>query len=272
MVVFCGDVAVFGVVRVVRRQRVLWWRKIGHRVRQPDSGRLWNACRLVLQEPEGVKGRIVLWRSAEAGMQMKRAAVAATVFGSILGSMLVSGCRVSSDKHGDDDNVKISTPFGGMQVKTNDAAVLENIGLPAYPGSVLVKNNKDKGSADVNFSFGSFHLNVNAASYRTTDGPDQVKAFYQQALEKYGDVLQCQKNRPVGTLTHTSEGLTCDNDKENHISISDDSGQMELKTGSKQHQHLVEITPDGSGTKIGLVALELPGHFSLGEHEKESTQ
>ena len=73
----------------------------------------------------------------------------------------------------------------------------------------------------------------------------------------------------MGSLTHTSEGLTCDNEKENHISVSDDSGQMELKTGSKQHQHLVAVDPEGNGTKFGLVALELPGHLSFGDNKDD---
>ena len=83
----------------------------------------------------------------------------------ILGVVVATGCRVSSDKHGDSNDVKIATPFGGMQVKTNDAVVLNEIGLPAYPGAVLVKkdNGKNDGAADVNFSFGSFQLKVKAA-------------------------------------------------------------------------------------------------------------
>ena len=93
---------------------------------------------------------------------------------------LVSGCRIESDKHGDNDNVKIATPFGGMTVKTNDAAVVEGLGLPVYPGAELVKKDKNNGAADVNISFGSFQLRVNAASYRTKDSPDQVTAFYRR--------------------------------------------------------------------------------------------
>jgi hypothetical protein len=36
-----------------------------------------------------------------------------------------------------------------------------------------------------------------------------------------------------------------------------------LKAGSKLHQHIVAIDPDGSGTKIGLVALDLPSHLGI---------
>ena len=78
---------------------------------------------------------------------------------------------------------------------------------------MLVKKDKNNGAADVNMSFGSFQLRVKAASYRTPDSPDQVTAFYRKALGRYGDVIQCQNDKPVGTPTSTAEGLTCDNEK-----------------------------------------------------------
>jgi hypothetical protein len=213
-------------------------------------------------EPEGSKWRIVVWREKRStGMRAKQA-VAVVV---ALSAMMTTGCRIDSHKDGDNDNVKIATPFGGMQVKTNDAAVQSGLGLPIYPGAELVKKkDKDNGSADVNLSFGGFQLRVKAASYRSADSPDKLTAFYRQALSRYGDVIQCSNNKPVGTLTRTSEGLTCDNNKENHVTVNEDlSGKTELKAGSKQHQHIVAIDPEGNGTKFGLVALDLPGHLSV---------
>ena len=88
----------------------------------------------------------------------------------------------------------------------NDAAVVDGLGLPVYPGAELVKKDKNNGAADVNMSFGSFQLRVKAASYRTTDSPDQVTAFYRKALGRYGDVIQCQNDKPVGTPTRTAAG------------------------------------------------------------------
>lgn len=215
-------------------------------------------------------------------MRARRTIAAAMILGVGVGAALVTGCRVSSDKHGDSDNVKIATPFGGMQVRTNDAVVLDEIGLPAYPGAVLVKkdNGKNDGAADVNFSFGSFQLKVKAAKYQTSDSPEKVDTFYRQALAKYGVVIQCQNNKAIGTPTQTSDGLTCDNDNENHITVSSDHvtvgsdshSKMELKAGSKKHQHIVAIEPDGSGTKFGLVALDLPGHLSVGDNDKDENK
>jgi hypothetical protein len=206
----------------------------------------------------------------EAAMRAKRAVAIVVTTAAMT---LVSGCRIESDKKNGNDNVKIATPFGGMTVKTNDDAVAEGQGLPVYPGAQLVKKDKNNGAADVNMSFGSFQLRVKAASYRTGDSPEQVSAFYRKALGRYGDVIQCQNDKPVGSPVHTTEGLTCDSEKNNHVYVNDDeSGKMELKAGSKQHQHIVAIDPEGNGTKFGLVALDLPGHFTMGDNDGKQSQ
>jgi hypothetical protein len=187
---------------------------------------------------------------------------------------LLAGCRVESDKHGDSDDVKIATPFGGMQVKTNDAVVVEGIGLPTYPGAQLVKKDKDDGSADVNMSFGSFQLRVKAVSYRTGDSPEKVETFYRAGLKRFGDVIACRDNRVVGSPARTQEGLTCDNNNGNHYSVDDkpEKGALELKAGSQQHQHIVEIDAEGGGTKIGLVALDLPGNATSQSGDEQNRQ
>ncbi len=193
-----------------------------------------------------------------------------------LGLVILGGCRVENNKQGDSENVKIATPFGGMTVKTNDATVQEELGLPLYPGAVIAKKkDKDDGAADVNFSFGKFKLRVKAASYTTSDPPAQVAAFYRKALGRYGDVIQCQGDKAVGSPVKTAEGLTCsDEDESKHIKVDNDlSGKMELKAGSKLHQHVVGIDPNGTGTKLGIVAIDLPGHFSEdGDGKNEQTQ
>jgi len=181
----------------------------------------------------------------------------------------VAGCHVESDKNGDHKNVNISTPFGGMQVKTNDTDVVQSIGLPAYPGATAVREKSDDGAADVNMNFGSFHLRVKAASYRTDDSPQKVADYYRDAMKHNGEVLECRGGKAIGTPSQTAEGLTCDNTEGHHVVIMDKGGiaQIQLKTGSKLHQHIVALDAEGSGTKIGLIALDLPGKSNGGEGE-----
>ena len=186
---------------------------------------------------------------------------------------LATGCRIDEHKTGDGKNedVKIATPFGGMSVKTNEAVVEGGVGLSVYPGAVQVKkeNGKDDGAADINMSFGNFHLGVKAISYRTSDSPDKVLDFYRKDMAHFGSVILCKGTTAVGTPDHTQDGLTCDKEKGNNIHIDDDRSQQELKAGSKLHQHIVAIQTEGSSTKIGLIALDLPGHLGGDKEDKD---
>jgi hypothetical protein len=172
-----------------------------------------------------------------------------------------TGCQIDTHKENGNENVKIATPFGGMSVKTNDAVVQGGVGLSVYPGATIIKKNKENGAADVNMSFGNFHLGVKALSYRTDDAPDKVTQFYRKDMSHFGAVINCQGHQAVGTPTRTQDGLSCEEDNHHPKIYIDGSSTNELKAGSKQHQHIVSIEPQGSGTKIGLVALDLPGNF-----------
>lgn len=180
--------------------------------------------------------------------------------------LVLSGCHVTEHKSGQGDNVEIGTPFGSMHVKTNDDANTAEIGITPYPGAVPYKDNQnDTDSADVNMSFGSFHLGVRAASYKTQDGQSQVVAFYKKDLARYGDVLECRDNEPVGEPTRTAQGLTCEDQHKHNVQVSD--SEIELRTGSPDHQHIVAITPKDGGTKIGMVNVDLPEHHDSKDSE-----
>ncbi len=180
--------------------------------------------------------------------------------------ILLTGCMVQSKKgaNGNDD-VAISTPLGGMTVKTDAGAVQDKLGLPLYPGAVPeAKKDKDNGSADVDMNFGAFHIRVLAMGFTSTDSPEKVSAFYRKALAQYSDVIECQGKQPVGTPAKTGLGLTCADD--NHVStevrgsgkVTVNGNETELKAGSPARQHIVSFKADGAGTHFGLVRLELP--------------
>jgi hypothetical protein len=174
---------------------------------------------------------------------------------------LITGCRVERNENGDGNNVKVATPFGGANVKTNDNSVLQDLGLPIYPGAQFQQDpDHHNGSADVDLHFGSFALRVKSAAFKSPDSPDKLIAFYRQALTRYGDVIECQHGQTVGSLTHTAQGLSCDEDKHSHS--EGDAEKIKLMAGSKQHQHVAIIGPDGTASKLQLVAMDLPGHSS----------
>jgi hypothetical protein len=184
---------------------------------------------------------------------------------------LLAGCRISSHKHGNGDNVQMSTPFGSMHIKTDKDANIAGIGLTTYPGAIPVKDDdgKKNDAADINLNFGDFHLGVKAATFQTSDSPDRVEAFYRKDLTRYGQILKCEGDHPIGQPTRTSDGLTCDENHKREIHISDDHdhNQLELRAGSPDHMHIVGIEPKDGGTKIGLVALDLPSHHDQSDSE-----
>jgi len=179
----------------------------------------------------------------------------------LAGLVAAAGCHVDANKRGDGKNVDISTPFGGLHVRTNDAAELESIGLAAYPGATPVARNKNNDdSADVDMHFGSFQLRVKAATFHTDDPMDKVEAFYRNDMKRFGDVIACRSNQTVGEPSRTMAGLSCEDTNREHISVNDSDTHHEfhLKAGSPHHQHIVGLKPDKGGTQFALVVLDLP--------------
>jgi hypothetical protein len=193
---------------------------------------------------------------------------------------LLAGCHISNNKNGKNDDVDIKSPFGSMHIKTNDDVDFAAIGLSGYPGSTAWKDDsdelkhRDSHSADVNLSFGDFHLGVKATALRSTDSQDKILAFYRKDMARYGDVIECKGTTTIGTPTRTSQGLTCDTDEHNgskgvhmDVGIRD---QVELRAGSEQHMHIVEVISKDGAQKIGLVAVELPTH--LDKHDAKDIE
>ena len=193
-----------------------------------------------------------------------------TVAGLLAGLVLVggsAGCfrvHVDKDANGDEKNVQVDTPFGGVHVNT-DQTTASDLGLQTYPGAQPIKGDDKHKSADVHLGFGEWELRVRAVSYGTPDSQDKVVAFYKKALARYGDVITCQGHTAMAGPASTSEGLTCSDDgnakgiKIDHHDYGTSDDSLELKAGSKRHQHIVgfEDSKDGQ-TRFALVALDLP--------------
>jgi hypothetical protein len=188
----------------------------------------------------------------------------------------IAGCRVHVDKgaNGEDKTVQVDTPFGGVHVNTDQVSA-SDLGLPVYPGAESVKGDDNHKSADVHLGFGEWQLRVRAVTYATTDTKEQVTAFYKKALGRYGDVLTCQDKSPVGSPTVTAEGLTCA-DSGNSAKVKIDSSDygakdgLQLKAGSKRHQHIVGFEhPKDGKTLFALVALDLPAGLDKGSDHSD---
>ncbi len=186
--------------------------------------------------------------------------------GLLLLACLLAGCFVKVDKSNGDKDVSIHTPMGGLQVHKNGTTP-QDIGLPSYPGATVVSDDDGSSSADVHVGFGEWQLHVRAAKYQSSDPQARITDFYRSALGRFGEVLECRHGHAVGSPTVTRDGLSCQ-DKGHGLEdfhIDEDHG-VELRAGSKRHQHVVSVTPgDGGGSKFALVMVDLPAALEHGD-------
>jgi hypothetical protein len=197
-----------------------------------------------------------------------------------LGTVIwVVGCKVHVDKNanGTDKNVRVETPFGGLRVTTGQTTAAD-LGLSAYPDAKLVTNDEKHKAADVRMGFGEWAMHVQVVSYTTADSQEKVTAFYRKALGRYGNVIACQDNTPVGTPAETWQGLTCADHGNPNVNVNDhgqkygyqpDHG-FQLKAGSKRHQHIVAFQSSQPGeTRFTLIQLDLPANADGGQRRSD---
>ena len=193
--------------------------------------------------------RFASHKSAKAALALLTGSVIATGF---------AGCRIN----GGSKEVQVDSPFG-VHVNTDQTKVA-NLGLPAYPGARITRGDDSHESADVDLGFGEWRLSVRKISYETSDSEEDVAKFYKKALARYGKVLTCKDNEPIGSPTVTSDGLTCSLSGHGSLQISSRSytivrGDQSLKAGSVRHQHVVRFeSPKNGKTRFALIAVDLP--------------
>jgi hypothetical protein len=159
-----------------------------------------------------------------------------------------------------------------MELHANKNARAAEIGLPAYPGATLATEKDNDNSADLGFTLGDTHFRMMIAKYVTTDSPDQVLAFYRKPLSRYGEVLECSHDKPVGGLTVARSGLTCSEQKDGGLTVSDhevSTGGHELRAGTPHQFRIVSIDQaQPQSTRFWLLFIELPKDGDKTEKQK----
>src|SRR5271166_1757085 len=140
-----------------------------------------------------------------------------------LAAVLLPGCSVNvkKEQNGEDKQVDITTPVGGIHVSKDASA--GDVGLAVYPGARLKQKDSsgDDKSANVNISGFGFGVRVVALEYESDDSPAKLVAFYRDQLKKYGsNILECHTahldvNADIKHSDHTdsdrnSHELTCE--------------------------------------------------------------
>ncbi|HEX4485749.1 MAG TPA: hypothetical protein VH088_05750 [Terriglobales bacterium] len=175
--------------------------------------------------------------------------------------MVFPACSVNVKKgdSGDEKNVDITTPVGGLHVSKEVDP--RDTGMSVYPGARR-KEKSDKGddNANLGISTSLFGFKVVVVHYESDDAPEKVVAYYQNELKRYGSVLECH-TRDSGGHTNVEMGkdkshsLKCENDNEGKT--------IELKVGQEENQHVVAIEPQAKGCEFTLVKVQTHGSDTI---------
>jgi len=132
----------------------------------------------------------------------------------------------------------------------------KDVGLPLYPGARPHKDaSDDSAAARLGLWGGNSGFKLAVLKLESDDAPEKVAAFYRKALAKYGKVLDCRDSSiTVGEEEKgsSSNELGCDEDRS-------DKGELVLKAGTKEEQHLVGIKTSKELTVFQLIYVEARG-------------
>lgn len=158
-----------------------------------------------------------------------------------------------------DGTAAMAQSSGSIELHANETVTAASIGLPDYPSARPYREPRADSAVDVGFTFGSFHFRLLAAKYISSASPSQVLDFYRKPLSRYGDVLECERGEPVGSLTITRSGLTCSNSSGSHAERRSDTDAHELRSGTPRVFRIVAVDDRRTdATHFTLLLLEIP--------------
>jgi hypothetical protein len=190
--------------------------------------------------------------NGQHGHLESRAAVAVVVLGLLSIAALPLGAQ---DKK---DSGKSESEMGRKSIGfiASEEASAKDVGLPIYPGARPHKDKSDESPAvQLGLWGGNSGFKLAVLKLESNDAPEKVAAFYRKALAKYGKVVNCGGSSETAgekEKGNSSHELGCEDQQP-------ESGELVLKAGTKQEEHLVGIKASGDLTVFQLVYVETRG-------------
>ncbi len=182
---------------------------------------------------------------------MKTKMLRAVCLGIACGALMIVGCKVSHENHGDNEKVSVEAPGASVKVDTETSA--NDSGIPLYPGAQEKPNSgDDKSRAHVNVSTPFLKVKVVTLKFTTDDPPEKVLAFYRGKLGSYGTVIECKgrgQDVEIGSGRGLDSTVTCGKGSRGE--------EVSLKVGTEANQHQVAVKPYGKGSELELVYVHL---------------
>jgi hypothetical protein len=177
----------------------------------------------------------------------------------VLGILLAAALPLAAQD--DKDSGKSESEMGRNSIGfiASKEAGAKDVGLPLYPGARRHKETSDASAAvQLGLWGGNSGFKLAVLKLESNDAPEKVAAFYRKALGKYGKVLDCgDSSRATSEKAkgNSPNELSCDEDRP-------DKGELVLKAGTKEEQHVVGIKASDDLTVFQLVYIMARGSDS----------
>lgn len=181
----------------------------------------------------------------------------------ILGlSLLLPAASYAADAAAANAGAASKSFMAGVTVQ--EQARLQDIGLPAYPGAVVQKDDKDdKPGISVGLSFGLFGFKLYVSKFASSDNIDSIATFYREALSQHGPVLDCSYGSPAALAAKSGKSEKADKKKDDQqgcAEVSGDPGERVYKTGAGKSFRLVSLKQASANeVRFQMVRMELRG-------------
>ena len=190
--------------------------------------------------------------SGQRGWLKSPAALGVVILGLLLLAALPLGAQDKKDS-GKSDSEMDRKSIGFIASKEANA---KDVGLPLYPGAREHKDkSEDSPAVRLGLWGGNSGFKLAVLKLESRDALEKVAAFYRKALAKYGKVLDCSD--PAKAAGEQNKGNS--SDEPSCKDEQPESGEIVLKAGSKEEEHIVGIKEKEGLTVFQLVYIEIRG-------------
>ncbi len=138
----------------------------------------------------------------------------------------------------------------GAGIELNGNASAGDVGLPAYPGATVRRDDDGHGGLNLALWGGSLGFKLSLTKFSSGDSLDKVASFYRDAMGQYGNVLDCTGPRPASSAPVDKKVLACNKDDKG------EAGGKLYKVGTPQLQRIVSIKPVSGRIDFEMLKIE----------------
>ena len=201
-----------------------------------------------------VKMKPMRWDHASGQHGRLKAAAAVGVV--MLELLFLAALRLGAQDKKDSGKADSEMDRNSIGFIASKEANAKDVGLPLYPGAREHKD-KSEGSPAVRLGLwgGNSGFKLAVLKLESNDAPEKVAAFYRKALATYGKVLDCSDSAMAAGEKKRGNSP----DEPGCKDEQPESGEIVLKAGTKEEEHVVGIKVKEGLSVFQLVYIETRG-------------